>query len=83
MFPQLIMAVVMVALDGRVLESPVHTLDLAIGPRVFWLVEAMLDGVRPADLVEAVHAVQGGRAATVLGQFGELGAAVGQDGVQG
>ena len=42
----------------------------------------MLDVVRPADLIEAVDAVQGSRAATVLGQLGELDAVVGQDGVQ-
>lgn len=82
MFPQLIVAVVMVALDRRLLEGPVHALDLAIDPRVVWLGEPMLDVVCPADLVEAVDVVQGGRAATVLGQLGELDAVVGQDDVQ-
>lgn len=82
MFPQLVVAVVMVALDGRLLEGPVHALDLAIGPRVVWLGEPMLDVVRPADLVEAVDAVQGSRASTVLRQLGELDAVVGQDDVQ-
>ena len=82
MVPQLIVAVVVVALDRRLLEGPVHALDLAIGPRVVWLGQPMLDVVRPADLVEAVDAVQGSRASTVLRQLGELDAVVGQDGVQ-
>jgi len=82
MVPQLIVAVVVVALDRRLLEGPVHALDLAIGPRVVWLGEPMLDVVRLADLIEAVDAVRGSRAATVLGQLSELDAVVGQDGVQ-
>lgn len=82
MVSQLVVAVVVVALDRRLLEGPVHALDLAIGPRVVWLGEPMLNVVRPADLIEAVDAVQGSRAATVLGQLGELDAVVGQDGVR-
>lgn len=56
--------------------------NLIRGPRVVWLGEPMLDVVRPANLVEAVDAVQGSRAATVLGQLGELDAVIGQDDVQ-
>ncbi len=33
--PELIMAVVVVALDGRVLDGAVHPLDLAVGPGMF------------------------------------------------
>jgi hypothetical protein len=31
--PHLVIAVVVVALDGRLLDCPVHPLDLVIGPR--------------------------------------------------
>ena len=52
--PELIMALVMVALDGGVLERPVHPLDLTTGSRVVGLGQTMLDAVLAADTVEAV-----------------------------
>ena len=59
--PELIVAVVVVAFDGRVLEGAVHSLDLSIGPRVVGLCQAVLDVVLAADPLEHVHAVAGCR----------------------
>lgn len=54
--PEFIVAALTVALDAGVLDSAVHALDLAIGPRVVRPGEPMLDAVFAADLVEAVDA---------------------------
>ena len=59
---ELLVAVVVVALDGGVLEGSVHALDLTIGPRVNGLGQAVLDVVLAADPVEHMQAVTGGRA---------------------
>lgn len=40
---QLFLAVAVVALDGRLLDRAAHALDLAVGPRVVHLGQAMLD----------------------------------------
>ena len=50
---QLIVAVIVEALDGSVLDRPVHPLDLAIRPRMVRLGQTVLDPVRLADHVEA------------------------------
>jgi len=39
------------AFDGRLLDGVVNSFDLAIGPRMVWLVEAVLDPVRLTDHV--------------------------------
>jgi hypothetical protein len=44
---ELVVVVGMEALDGRVLDRAVHRLELAVGPGVVWLREAMLDTARP------------------------------------
>ena len=93
--PELVVADVMVAFDGGVLDGAVHSLDLAVGPRVVGLGEAVLDAVFTADLVEAVDAHASGPAIPVAWQVGKLDAPfdclpaavaqdriVGQDGVQ-
>src|SRR4051812_45767139 len=51
----------------RILDGPVHPLDLAVGPRVVWLGQPMLNAVGQADPVEAVHA--GGREASPVGEL--------------
>jgi hypothetical protein len=43
MRPQLIMAVVMEAFNGCLLDCTVHSLDLTIGPGVIGFRQAMLD----------------------------------------
>ena len=51
---QLIVVVVVEALDGRVLDGAVHALDLAIRPWVLDLGEPMVDLMLAADPVEDV-----------------------------
>jgi hypothetical protein len=80
--PKLIVAIVMVALDGGVLDGAVHSLDLTVGPRVLRLSEPVFDTMLKADLVEAMDAHPGGPTVAVLRQVGELDAVVGEDGVQ-
>ena len=82
---QLGMVVVMVSLDGGVLdpriksEDAVHPLDLAIGPWVVGLGQLVLDAVGLTDHVEA-HRPGVDRVA-VPGLFGELHAVVSQNGM--
>ena len=71
MRPQLVMALVMEAFDGRLLDGAVHPLDLSVGPRVVRLGEAVFDVVCLADHVEAHLARPGGVAvARLLGELG-------------
>ena len=76
---ELVVVVVMEALDGRVLDRAVHPLDLASRPRVVWLREAMLDTVGLANHVEAHGPGRDGVAISRL--LGELNAVVGENGV--
>ena len=50
------MGVVVVALDGGFLEGAVHAFDLAIGPRMPRLGQAMIDVVLGAGELEGVGA---------------------------
>src|SRR4051794_37756421 len=74
--PELLVAVVVIALDGGILDGAVHPLDLAVGPGVVHLRQPMLDAVLVADAVEDVAAVP-----DVLLAWGELHAVVGQHGM--
>ena len=60
--PELVVALVVVAFDGRFFEGPVHALDLTIRPRMVRFCQAVLDVVLCADPVEDMHAVAGCRA---------------------
>src|SRR5512147_2544543 len=51
---QLLMVVVVIPLHGRFLEGAVHSLDLAICPRMVRLGEPMLNAVFVASTVEGV-----------------------------
>jgi hypothetical protein len=51
---ELLMAVVVVAFDGRVLEGSVHPFDLTVGPGMVDLGEAVLDVVLAAPHGEHV-----------------------------
>lgn len=73
------MAVVVEAFDGGFLNGPVHPFDLAVGPGVLHLGEAVLDAVLTAAHVEHVGHVAGGRAVGVTRRERELDAVVGQD----
>lgn len=73
MSAQLFMAVVVEALDGRVLDGAVHSLDLSVGPWVVNPGEPVLNAVLVADAIEDV--VEG---IFVAGVVSELDAVVGQ-----
>lgn len=70
---QLAMAVVMIAFDGRFLDCAVYPLDLAVGPRVLDLGQAVLNAALVTDPVEDM--VEG---IYVVGVIGELDTVVGQ-----
>jgi hypothetical protein len=71
MSSQLIVTVVVVALDGSLLDSPVHPLHLTIGPRMFGLGQSMLDTMLTAELVEAMNPKAGRPAIAIARQIGE------------
>lgn len=76
---ELVVAVVVEALDGCLLDRAVHPLDLAVGPRMVRLGQPVFDPVRLADHVEAHR--PGADGVPVAGLLGELDAVVGQYGV--
>ncbi len=76
---QLIMAIVMVTLDGGLFDRAVHPFDLAVGPWVVGFRQPMLDPIGVADHVEAHWSGIG--SVPVPGLLGELDAVVRQDGV--
>ena len=64
MTPQLVVAVVAVAPDGRVLEGPVHALNLSVRPGMARLSQSVIDVVlgtgelermRPEDLASLIR----------------------------
>jgi hypothetical protein len=75
-FAELIVAVVVVAPDSGILNCPVHSLDLTIGPRVTDFCQPVLDGIFPADAHEDVL-----ECAAVPFPVDELDAIIGEDGV--
>src|SRR5438045_9447691 len=48
---ELVVAVIVIAVDGRLFDRTVHPLDLPIGPWMMGLGQAMLDTVGSADLI--------------------------------
>ena len=54
MLPKLIMAVVVIAFDSRVLDRPVPSLDLAIGPRMFRPGRPVFDIILGAGIFEGM-----------------------------
>ena len=67
---QLVVSLVVEALDRRVLDCAVHPLNLTIGQRVVGLGQSVLDPVRLADHVEAHGPGVGG--IPIAGLLGEL-----------
>lgn len=49
------MDLVVVSLDGGILERPVHLLDLIVGPLVSWPGQAMVDAVLGTSMFERVR----------------------------
>ena len=90
MASELHVRLVVEAFDGRLFDGAVHTLDLAIGPRMPGLGEAVVDtvlgasefeGVSAEDLTPLEHGVDLGRSPAIAARIGEVRAVVGQDGV--
>ena len=58
MCPKLVVVLVVEAFDGRLLDDPVHPLDMPIGPRVVRLCEPVLKGLprcAPVSLVDQLR----------------------------
>src|ERR1700686_1528791 len=72
---------IVLAVDGPPLAGAVHSLDLAICPRMVGFCQAELDAVGSADLVEAVDTIAGGPAIAIARQVGELDAIIRKHGV--
>ncbi len=72
------MAVVMIALNGGLLDRAVHALDLTVGPGMLDFGEPVFDVVLIADPVEDM--VEG---VLVVRHVGELDAIIGEHGVDG
>ena len=84
------MAVVVEALDGRVLDRAVHPLDLAVRPRVTRLGQTVfyvevgtgaLEGMTTEENLVGSHLLDLGWCPGLAGRFGEVRAVVGQHGV--
>src|SRR5206468_8699574 len=79
---ELVVAVIVIAVDGRLFDRTVHPLDLPIGPWVMGLGQAMLDTVGSADLVEAVDPVTSRPPIAIFWQVGKLDTVIGQHRMQ-
>ena len=79
---KLFVAVVVVSLQGGVLDRAVHLFDLSVSPRMVGLGEPVFVAVFTAGLVEAMDRNSCCPAVAVLWQVGELDAVIGEDGVQ-
>ena len=84
------MAVVVVATDGGFLDGAVHAFDLSVGPGVVGFCETMIDIVLRAGQIEGMgaedrlmldHRLDFRDAPAFASRFGEVGAVVGEDGV--
>ena len=79
MLSKLIMAVVIVALDGSVLDRSVHALDLAIGPGMLDLGQPMFDAILLAAHIEHMCRVSCRLAVRVARRESELDPIVGEN----
>ena len=60
MVRELTVADVVISPDGGVLESTVHSFDLAVCPRMVGLGETVFDAVLTANAIEFVQPIAGG-----------------------
>jgi len=75
---QLVTCFVVVTVDGGLFEGAVHALDLTVRPGVIGFGQAMLNAVRPADLIERVATKLGSSTITEARQVDELEAVIGE-----
>ena len=76
---ELVMVVIVEALDGRVLDGAVHALDLAVGPWMLGLCQPVFDIVGLASAIERMTAPHSCWFCAVFWQIGKLDAVVGQN----
>src|ERR1700757_3562568 len=69
---QLVMAVVVVALNRGFLDGAVHTLDLAVSPGMVRFGEPVVDAMQQAGAIEGMAAKAGGWPLSILWQISEL-----------
>ncbi len=76
MLLELVVRLIVITLDGRVLNGAIHPLDLSVSPRMIDFSQPMLDAVLLADAVEQMF-----ESPFILQAVGELDAVVREDGV--
>ncbi len=70
--------------DRRLFNGSVHSLSLAVGPRMIRLGEAVLDAMLCTDAIEDVRSeIRPGWASAILGEVGEGHTVIGEHGVDG
>src|SRR5271170_202482 len=75
---ELLMVVVVIALNGGLFDGAVHALHLTVGPGMIGLGQSMVDAMQKTDPVKRVTAEASGRPFAVLRPVGELDAVVGE-----
>jgi len=76
---ELIVSIVMIALDGRFLDRPIHALDLTVGPGMLDLGQAMFDSILPAAHIKHMRHVSCCRTVRVARRESELDPVVGEN----
>jgi len=78
---ELLMVVVMVSFDGGILDGPVHSFDLTIGPRVLDLCQSVFNSILVASHVKHMGHVPRSWAIGITRRKGELDAVVRENSV--
>ncbi len=78
---KLVVTVIVIALDGGFLDGPVHAFDLAIGPGMPDLGEAMFNAIFATPHIEHVGHVSSGWSIGIAWREGELDPVIGQNDV--
>src|ERR1700679_131525 len=90
MASKLIVGLIVEALDGCLFDGAVHALDLAVGPRMLGLGEAVVDsilsagkfeGMRTEEFAALEHGFDLDGSPTIAARLGEVRTVVGQDSV--
>lgn len=78
---QLVVAVVVVALNRGLFDGAVHALDLAVGPGMIGFRETVVDAMQQTDPIEWMAAKAGCWSLSILWKISELDAVVGEHGM--
>ena len=76
---ELIVSIIVIALDGGFLDRPVHAFDLTIGPGMLDLGQSMFDAILLAAQIEHMCRVSCRRAVRVSWWESELDPIIGED----